>query len=161
MGRLLGTGRTADVYEIDEAWVLRRNREGYGDALAEGAVMAHARAHGYPAPRVRLADSSRTELVMERLPGPTMLGALTGGTLGPDEAGGILAHLILAQAAVVAEPVAEAARSILTSLLADPSDLTEAGLTEALRRRAVNPTMTPREIELLGDTEALIRTLMR
>lgn len=29
-GRLLGSGRTADVYEIDEAWVLRRNRESWG-----------------------------------------------------------------------------------------------------------------------------------
>ncbi len=49
-GRLIGSGRTADVYELDEAWVLRRNREDWGDAAAEGAVMEHVRAHGYPVP---------------------------------------------------------------------------------------------------------------
>ncbi|SHI25925.1 hypothetical protein SAMN05444521_6353 [Streptomyces sp. 3214.6] len=63
-GRLLGSGRTADVYEIDEAWVLRRDRDGWGDAAAEGAVMAHVREYGYPAPAVRPpSDGSRTDLV--------------------------------------------------------------------------------------------------
>ena len=96
-GKLLGSGRVNDVYEIDGAWVLRRNREGRGDATAEGAVIEHVRAHGCPVPRVRLADHSH---------------------------------------------------------------LTEAGLTEARRRRAANPTMTRREIELLGEAEELIRTLL-
>ncbi|MFB6640728.1 phosphotransferase [Streptomyces chartreusis] len=216
VGRLLGAGRTADVYEIDEAWVLRRDREGWGDALAEGAVMAHVREHGYPAPGIRLADSSRTDLVMQRLAGPTMLGALSGGTMGADEAGGILARLlrqlhevparrpgssilhldlhpdnviltpdgpyvidwnnteegdpgldwgtsavILAQVAVGDEPIAEPARAILAALLADPSHLTDDGLTEALRRRAANPTMSLREVELLGEAEELIRAFVR
>ncbi|SDO22963.1 Phosphotransferase enzyme family protein [Streptomyces sp. cf386] len=213
-GRLLGSGRTADVYEIDEAWVLRRDREGYGDALAKGAVMAHVREHGYPAPRVRLADSSRTELVMQRLSGPTMLGALTEGTMGADEAGGILARLlrqlhgvpargaqggrvlhldlhpdnvvltpdgpyvidwdnaeegdpgldwassavILAQVAVGDEALAEPARALLAGLLADPSGLTGNGLAEALRRRAANPTMNRREVEVLGEAAELVRS---
>lgn len=215
-GRLLGSGRTADVYEIDEAWVLRRYREGYGDALAEGAVMAYLREQGYPAPRVRLTDSSRTELVMQRLSGPTMLRALVDGTTDAEEAGGALARLlrrlhsvpargtagavlhldlhpdnviltqdgpyvidwdnaregdpgldwgcsavVLAQVAVGGEPLAETAHALLTALLADPSDLTEDGLAEALRRRAANPTMTAREVELLGDAEQLIRTFVR
>ncbi|MGI5375039.1 phosphotransferase [Streptomyces sp. CA-251387] len=216
VGRLLGSGRTADVYELDEAWVVRRFRDGYGDALAEGAVMAHVREHGYPAPRVRLADSSRTDLVMQRLSGPTMLRALTEGALGADEAGGMLAGLlrrlhrvparrsdgsvlhldlhpdnviltpdgpyvidwdnardgdpgldwgssavVLAQVAVDDGPLAEPARALLAALLADPSDLTEDGLAGALRRRAANPTMTRREVELLGAAEELIRTFMR
>ncbi|GAA2393486.1 hypothetical protein [Streptomyces coeruleofuscus] len=42
-GRLLGSGRRADVYEIDEAWVLRREREGGGDAAGEGALPAGGR----------------------------------------------------------------------------------------------------------------------
>ncbi|MFE6171800.1 phosphotransferase [Streptomyces sp. NPDC056464] len=205
VGRLLGAGRTADVYEFDEAWVLRRDREGYRDALAEGAVMAYVPEHGYPAPRVRLADSSRTDLVLRRLSGPTMLGALGAGTMGADEAGRILARLlrqlhdiparvsqrrvlhldlhpdnvvltpdgpcvidwsdtqegdpgldwgtsavILAQVAVDEGPLAAPAHAILKALLTDPSHLTENGLTEALRRRAANPTMTPGEIELLA-----------
>jgi aminoglycoside phosphotransferase (APT) family kinase protein len=212
-GRLLGSGRSADVYEIDEAWVLRRNREGRGDALAEGAVMAHVRRHGYPAPRVRLSASTRTELVMERLSGPTMLEALGTGRIDAREAGNVLAGLlrrlhalparlsstgrvlhldlhpdnviltpdgpyvidwtdteegdpgldwgmsavILAQVAVRAEALAGPARALLAGLLADPSDLTGEGLAVARRRRAANPTMSRREVELLGDAEALVR----
>ncbi|WP_307055999.1 phosphotransferase [Streptomyces achromogenes] len=208
-GRLLGSGRTADVYEIDEDWVLRRDREGWGDAVAEAAVMAHVRAHGYPAPAVR-PPVSRVDLIMERLDGPTMLQALTAGALDAGEAGEMLARLlralhavpgrvsdgarvlhldlhpdnvvlapdgprvidwtnaedgdpgldwgtsavILAQVAVSAEPVAAPAlpplaRATLTALLADPSDLTEEGLAQALRRRAANPTVSPQETELL------------
>ncbi|MEH0511657.1 phosphotransferase [Streptomyces sp. B21-079] len=98
-GRLLGSGRTADVYEIDEAWVLRRDRNGWGDAVAEAAVMAHVRAHGYPAPAVR-PPVSRADLVMERLDGPTMLQAFTAGTLDAGEAGRMLAGLLRALHAV-------------------------------------------------------------
>ncbi|MER5755058.1 phosphotransferase [Streptomyces sp. NPDC002088] len=215
-GRLLGSGRTADVYEIDGAWVLRRNREGRGNAAAEGAVMEYVRGYGYPVPRVRLGDDSRTDLVMERLSGPTMLQANAAGALGPEEAGRTLAGLlralhtipgrrtpsarvlhldlhpdnviltpdgprvidwanteegdpgldwgmsavILAQVAVGDEPVAQPARAMLTALLADPSALTEAGLLEARRRRAANPTMSRREVELLGAAERLIRLLV-
>ncbi|MGW2723761.1 phosphotransferase [Streptomyces sp. NPDC001492] len=213
-GRLLGTGRVNDVYELDAAWVLRRNREGWGDALAEGAVMEHVRAHGYPVPRVRLSDSTPTELVMERLSGPTMLDACLTGSLGAEEAGATLAELlrrlhavpardsadgrvlhldlhpdnvmltpegpyvidwsnteeghpgldwgisavILAQVAVGDQPVADAARAMLAALLADASQLTDEGLKEARRRRAANPTMSRREVELLGEAEELIRT---
>ncbi|MGW3105147.1 phosphotransferase [Streptomyces sp. NPDC001100] len=218
-GKLLGSGRTADVYEIDGEWVLRRNREDWGDAAAEGAVMEHVRAYGYPVPRVRPEDSvtsvtSRTDLVMERLAGPTMLEALVAGSIDVREAGTVLAALlrqlhaipgrrpgtrvlhldlhpenvmltpagprvidwgtaedgdpgldwglsaiILAQVAVDDQPIAEPARAVLAALLADPADLTEAGLAEARRRRAANPTMTPREVELLGAAEELIRSL--
>ncbi|MEV5846864.1 phosphotransferase [Streptomyces sp. NPDC051985] len=212
-GRLLGSGRSADVYEIDEAWVLRRDREGWGDAAAEGAVMTYVREHGYPAPRVR-PSGSRTELVMERLAGPTMLAVLLSGEMGAEEGGALLASLlrrlhavpgrdpadpgarvlhldlhpdnvmltpdgprvidwtnaedgppgldwamsavILAQVAVGEMPDVH---PLLAALLTDPSELTEAGLTEALRRRALNPTMSHREVELLGEAEKLIRRL--
>lgn len=213
-GKLIGSGRTADVYEIDEAWVLRRNREDWGDAAAEGAVMEHVRAYGYPVPRVRPGDS-RTELVMERLSGPTMVEAIVAGAIDTVEAGTVLASLlrqlhavpgrrpgtrvlhldlhpenvlltpdgprvidwataedgdpgldwglsaiILAQVAVDDDqPVAEPARALLVSLLADPSGLTGEGLTEARRRRAVNPTMSAREVELLGVAEELVRSV--
>ncbi len=224
-GRLLGSGRTADVYEIDEAWVLRRDREGYGDAAAEGVLMAHVRAHGYPAPAVRPSPGALTDLVMERVDGPTMVEAFAAGTLDPVEAGALLARLlrelhavpgltsadahvlhldlhpenvilavdgprvidwanaaegdpaldwgtsavILAQVAVSAEPVAAPAGAMLAALLADPSALTGEGLTEdgltvdglteALRRRAVNPTMSRKEIELLGAAGELVRSV--
>ncbi|WP_405858957.1 phosphotransferase [Streptomyces sp. NBC_01515] len=216
-GKLIGSGRTADVYEIDEAWVLRRNREDWGDAAAEGAVMEHVRAHGYPVPRVRMGDAgaSRTDLVMERLTGPTMLEALVAGATDVVRAGTVLASLlrqlhavpgrrpgtrvlhldlhpenviltpdgprvidwataedgdpgldwglsamILAQIAVDDDrPVAGPARALLVSLLADPSGLTGEGVSEARRRRAVNPTMTAREVELLGAAEELVRSV--
>jgi aminoglycoside phosphotransferase (APT) family kinase protein len=218
-GKLIGSGRTADVYEIDEAWVLRRNREDWGDAAAEGAVMEHVRAYGYPVPRVRPghlpnSPASRADLVMERIDGPTMLEAFVAGAIDAREAGAVLAALlrqlhaipgrrpgtrvlhldlhpenvlltadgprvidwgtsedgdpaldwglsaiVLAQVAVADEPIAGPARAMLAALLADPSDLTEAGLEEARRRRAANPTMTSREVELLGEAEELVRLL--
>ncbi|WP_405839518.1 phosphotransferase [Streptomyces sp. NBC_01518] len=213
-GKLIGSGRTADVYEIDEAWVLRRNREDWGDAAAEGAVMEHVRAYGYPVPRVRPGDS-RTELFMERLSGPTMVEAIVAGAIDTVQAGTVLASLlrqlhavpgrrpgtrvlhldlhpenvlltpdgprvidwataedgdpgldwglsaiILAQVAVDDDqPVAGPARALLVSLLADPSGLTGEGLAEARRRRAVNPTMSAREVELLGVAEELVRSV--
>lgn len=209
-GRLIGSGRASDVYEIDEAWVLRRARDTYSDALVEAAVMERVRGHGYPVPRVRVEDCSPTELVMERLHGPTMLGAFTEGRLDAGEAGVVLARLlrrlhalpgrvvhldlhpdnvmltpagpyvidwanaeegdpgldwgmsavILAQVAVGDETFAGPVRAMLAALLADPSSLTDDGLAEARRRRAANPTMTRREVELLGEAEELIRSLM-
>ncbi|MFI6486002.1 phosphotransferase [Streptomyces sp. NPDC050564] len=216
-GRLLGSGRSADVYEIDEAWVLRRDREGWGDATAEAVVMEHVRGHGYPVPGVRAA--TRSDLVMERLSGPTMLEAFGAGVLSPREAGVTLARLLrglhalparvsadpavrvlhldlhpdnvmltpdgpkvidwanaeegapgldwgmsavmLAQVAVGGEPHAEVARETLAAMLGEGvHGVTQDGLTEARRRRAANPTMSVREVQLLGDAEELIRTLL-
>lgn len=221
-GRLLGAGRTADVYELeaDSTWVLRRYRDGWGDAIAEAEIMEHVRAHGYPVPRVRTA--TRTDLVLERLPGPTMVEALTAGTLEPAESGAVLARLlrdlhavpprhstdpaarvlhldlhpenvlltpggprvidwataeegppgldwgmstvILAQVAVdPTDPRAALAHTVLTGLLTHqpggPSALTHEGLLRACARRAANPTMSVREVELLGAAEELIRSV--
>ncbi|MFF4268470.1 phosphotransferase [Streptomyces sp. NPDC001536] len=209
-GRLIGSGRASDVYEIDEAWVLRRARDTYSDARVEAAVMERVRGQGYPVPRVRVEDCSPTELVMERLHGPTMLAAFAAGKIDAREAGVVLARLlrqlhalpgrvvhldlhpdnvmltpagpyvidwanaeegdpgldwgmsavILAQVAVGDETFAEPARAMLTALLAEPSSLTDEGLAEARRRRVANPTMSRREVELLGEAEDLIRSLV-
>ncbi|MFD9462177.1 phosphotransferase [Streptomyces sp. NPDC060027] len=110
-GRLLGSGRSADVYEIDEAWVLRRDREGWGDATAEAAVMQHVRSHGYPVPAVRAA--TRGDLVMERLSGPTMLEAFGQGLLSAQEAGLALARLLRKLHAVPARLSADPAVRVL------------------------------------------------
>ncbi|MFD9253778.1 phosphotransferase family protein [Streptomyces bottropensis] len=76
-----------------EAWVLRRYRNAdWGDAAAEAEVMAYVRGHGYPVPRVHSA--TRTEMVLERLSGPTMLEAMATGLLDPARAGATLARLL-------------------------------------------------------------------
>ncbi|MEY2247619.1 phosphotransferase [Streptomyces sp. BF23-18] len=216
-GRLLGSGRSADVYEIDEAWVLRRDRAGWGDATAEAAVMQHVRSHGYPVPGVRAATGG--DLVMERLSGPTMLEAFGQGLLSAQEAGLTLARLlrklhvvparlsadpavrvlhldlhpdnvmltpdgpkvidwsnteegapgldwamsavILAQVAVGGEAIGGVAEETLEALLDGNEDqVTEEGLREAGRRRAANPTMSTREVGLLGEADALVRELL-
>lgn len=72
-GRLLGTGRTADVYAIGDDRVLRRYRLPI-DAAAEARLMQHLEAAGFPVPKVYDADGS--DLVMERLEGPDMLADL-------------------------------------------------------------------------------------
>ncbi|WP_448317468.1 phosphotransferase [Streptomyces sp. CO7] len=94
---LIGVGRTADVYVLDERWVLRRYRDAaVGDTEAESALMAHLHACGYPVPLVRPRDehAARTDLVLERLDGPTLAGALFAGLITPQEAGTLLALLL-------------------------------------------------------------------
>ena len=71
--RLLASGRQADVFEIGNGRVLRHYRSARG-ALREASVMEHARAGGYPVPAVH--DASETDLVLDRVDGPTMLADL-------------------------------------------------------------------------------------
>ena len=220
-----GLGRGDGVGRPGGDWVLRRYRDGWGDwgdATVEAEVMEYVRGHGYPVPRVRSA--TRTDMVLERLSGPTMLGAFAAGELDPVRGGAILARLlhdlhalpprthatdpaprvlhldlhpenvvitshgpqvidwnnaeegppgldwgmsalILAQVAVdTADFRADLAHATLTALLAHQSDggpsaLTHDGLVEARRRRAATPTMSAREVELLGAAEELVRTV--
>jgi Ser/Thr protein kinase RdoA (MazF antagonist) len=96
---LIGVGRTADVYVLDERWVLRRYRDAaVGDAEAERALMTYLHGCGYPVPVVRPAAEgetpSGTDLVLERLDGPTMAGALFAGLITPREAGAMLSLLL-------------------------------------------------------------------
>ena len=67
--RLLADGREAEIYDIGRGRVLRRYKAG-GHPEREALVMEHARAHGFPAPRV---DEVRPDgLVLERLDGDDM-----------------------------------------------------------------------------------------
>lgn len=72
-GTLVGTGRSADVYDIGGGRVLRRYRDGREARRVgnEAEVMVHARAFGVPVPEV--FDVSGSDIVMERVTGPTML----------------------------------------------------------------------------------------
>lgn len=87
---LLASGRDADVYALDGTRVLRRYRRG-GDVAAEAAVMVHVGGLGFPAPAVHQADG--TDLVLERVPGSTMLSAFATGELGLVEGATVLADL--------------------------------------------------------------------
>ncbi|NUW39827.1 phosphotransferase [Nonomuraea rhodomycinica] len=109
-GSLLGSGRTADVFVIDDAWVLRRYRDG-GDPSAEAAVMRHLSCQGYPVPRVRSAADR--DLIMERLSGPTMVEALQHGVITPEEAGATLATLLRRLHALPARISADPADRVL------------------------------------------------
>jgi aminoglycoside phosphotransferase (APT) family kinase protein len=70
---LIGRGREADVYALDEGRVLRRFRDGRS-AEYEAQVMRWLGAQGYPVPVVY--EAAGPDLVMERLHGPTMSEAL-------------------------------------------------------------------------------------
>ena len=72
--RLIGSGRAADVYEIDDRRVLRRYRTGF-DTAAEAALMRYLKDAGFSVPEVFDADGS--DLVLERLRGHDMLADLT------------------------------------------------------------------------------------
>jgi Ser/Thr protein kinase RdoA (MazF antagonist) len=72
-GPLVGSGRTADVFEHPGGRVLRRYHEAR-DTVREVAAMEYARANGFPAPAAEAA--SPTDVVMDRVTGPTMLADL-------------------------------------------------------------------------------------
>jgi aminoglycoside phosphotransferase (APT) family kinase protein len=117
-GELLGSGRSADVFAIDDHRALRRYRDG-GDVTAEAAVMAYLAEHGYPVPRLRGPQGAghsaapRTDLVMRRLTGPTMLRALLQGMITAEEAGAGLAELLHRLHAVPARVSADPAHRVL------------------------------------------------
>jgi aminoglycoside phosphotransferase (APT) family kinase protein len=73
-GPLLGRGRHADVFEMGPTRVLRRYRTGQ-QAEPEASVMAHVRAHGFPAPEVFDVDGG--DMVLERVDGPSLLHVMT------------------------------------------------------------------------------------
>ncbi|MFI6421270.1 phosphotransferase [Streptomyces sp. NPDC050842] len=89
--KIIGQGRTADVYALDETRVLRRYRDG-DDATREAGVMTRLAGHGYPVPAVVRAEGP--DLVMERLAGPSLLDALLEGTYEPEPAGELIAGLL-------------------------------------------------------------------
>jgi aminoglycoside phosphotransferase (APT) family kinase protein len=84
-------GREADVFALDDRRVLRRYRTG-ADATGEAEIMAYVGDFGYPVPKV--FEATGTDLVMERLDGPTMAQALLAGQLAIDEGAATLAELL-------------------------------------------------------------------
>lgn len=69
-GRLIASGRAADIYDLADGTVLRRYRTAH-DGAPEAAAMGWLHDHGFPVPKVHRSDGS--DLVMDRITGPTML----------------------------------------------------------------------------------------
>ncbi|GAA2949320.1 phosphotransferase [Kitasatospora cinereorecta] len=95
IGPLLGSGRTADVFALDDAWVLRRYRNDT-DATTELAVLSYLSASGFAVPRIGppAGGALPTDLVMQRLSGPTLSEALLAGTLTGAQGADLLARLL-------------------------------------------------------------------
>ncbi|CAM3312780.1 phosphotransferase [Occultella aeris] len=89
-GELIGRGRTADVFALGDDSVLRRYRDGQ-NAEPEGKLIGHLTRQSFPVPLVHSAHGG--DLVMERLYGPTMLGALIAGEMDIETAMTVLAEL--------------------------------------------------------------------
>jgi tRNA A-37 threonylcarbamoyl transferase component Bud32 len=70
---LLARGRSADVFDRGDGTVLRRYRSDH-DAAPEAALMSWLREEGYPVPAVH--EASGTDIVMDLVPGPTMMEAI-------------------------------------------------------------------------------------
>ena len=90
-GEPFAGGREADVFLLDDVRVLRRYRYAT-DTTYEAQVMAYAASHGYPVPTVHAARGS--DMVLERLHGPTMAQAALGGRVSLHEGAVILADLL-------------------------------------------------------------------
>ncbi len=69
-GERLASGRAADIYDLGDGKVLRRYRSDQ-DAGPEADLMRFLADRGYPVPHVH--DASGPDLVMDLVPGPTML----------------------------------------------------------------------------------------
>lgn len=68
-GPLVAAGRDARIYDIGGGRVLRRYARPV--PMKEAAAMQHVAAHGFPVPEVYSVSGS--DIVMERVAGPTML----------------------------------------------------------------------------------------
>ncbi|MGW5351745.1 phosphotransferase [Streptomyces sp. NPDC004031] len=88
---LIATGREADVYAVSEGWVLRRFRDAGRSSTQEARTLRWLTAAGYPVPAVHATDG--TDLVMERLHGPTMSEALHRQPWRATEFGEVLGRL--------------------------------------------------------------------
>src|SRR4051812_44032422 len=91
VGRLLAAGRAAEIFEYGSDCVLRRSVTGYSFAY-EANVMELARGFGVPVPAVHELRANDTELVMDRITGPTMVDWILRAPWRVRTAGRILAE---------------------------------------------------------------------
>lgn len=89
-GRIIGSGRHADVYDSGDGFVLRRYRDERDTAVQIEAMRAASDA-GFPVPVV--VRGGGRDLVMERVDGPTMLAQLARKPWRVNEYATLLADL--------------------------------------------------------------------
>jgi aminoglycoside phosphotransferase (APT) family kinase protein len=75
-GPLLAAGREADIFEYGPRSVLRRSREGHSMAY-QASTMTYLRDQGYPVPAIEEVSEDGTDMVMERIEGPSMVDAIS------------------------------------------------------------------------------------
>jgi aminoglycoside phosphotransferase (APT) family kinase protein len=76
IGGLLASGRDGDIFEYGSDLVLRRARD-ERNIEHEARIMRHVGALGMPVPAIHDVRAGGTEIVMERVDGPTMLEAIS------------------------------------------------------------------------------------
>lgn len=106
----IAAGREADVFALDEHRVLRRYRR-HIDVAKEARAMIHLAGLGYPVPAVYAYGG--TDLVLERLTGPTLSEAIIAGQVGAAEGAGMLADLLRRLHALPTRPGAAPGSSIV------------------------------------------------
>ena len=73
--KILASGRDGDIFEFAPGLVLRRARDGRSIAH-EARTMHFVAEHGYPVPRIEDVRADGTEIIMERIDGPSMMDAM-------------------------------------------------------------------------------------
>ena len=76
LGEPLASGRDGDVYEFGPGLVLRRARDGRV-IEGEARIIEFVRERGMPVPAIHEVRAGGTEIVMERIDGPTMVDAFS------------------------------------------------------------------------------------
>jgi aminoglycoside phosphotransferase (APT) family kinase protein len=73
--KILASGRDGDIFEFAPGLVLRKTRDGRS-IEHEARLMRYVADQGYPVPRIEEVRADGTEIVMERIDGPSMLDAM-------------------------------------------------------------------------------------
>jgi aminoglycoside phosphotransferase (APT) family kinase protein len=73
---ILSSGRDGDIFALSSDLVLRKTRDGRSIAH-EARIMRYVEEQGFPVPHIDEVRADGTEIVMERIHGPSMLDAMT------------------------------------------------------------------------------------
>jgi aminoglycoside phosphotransferase (APT) family kinase protein len=71
-GALIASGRDGDIFEFGNGLVLRKTRDGRS-IEHEARIMRYAADQGYPVPEVHDVRANGSEIIMQRVDGPSMM----------------------------------------------------------------------------------------